>query len=354
MRNYRNSPMQTQIWEWQYPKFWELTPFTLLLFGALLVALLNRRKVRPADWLLLAAFGTSGLLALRNVIFAVFAGSFLIFVYLPEWKAKLGLREWIQVGALGVGAVFVSRGQPLLAAAAVGAALLVWSGRFLIPAEFGIPILLLAATGGLLLGGSGFQFRETESTPSDAASFLIQHHIQGRLFNTYGQGGYLIWRLWPQLQVFIDGRALNEKIYQDAQRIGMNAADVNGKSGEALLQEYGIDIIMMDGFESISGSANYLPAALADPKQTEWKLVFRDVHDVIYMRHPPPDVTVLNTFDALAGMEEQCHYLVDHGSPTCSLGMIDVFTRVGDRARLMKWTNIYRSSHVEMSFTRFY
>ena len=37
-------------------------------------------------------------------------------------------------------------------------------------------------------------------------------------------------------------------------------------------------------------TANYLPAALADPKQTEWKLVFRDVHDVIYMRNPPPDV----------------------------------------------------------------
>jgi hypothetical protein len=353
MRNYRNSPMQTQIWEWQYPKFWELTPFSLLLFGALLVALLNRRKLRPADWLLLAAFGVSGLLALRNTILTALAGSVLIFVYLPEWKSKLGMREWIQVGALSLGALLTATGYPLLAAAAIGATLVVWSGRFRIPAEFGIAVLLLATTGALFLGGNAFQFRASEGPPSDAADFLIQHHIHGRLYNSYIQGGYLIWRLWPQLQVFIDGRALNEKVYQDSQRIGMNAAEGNGKSGEALLQEYGIDIIVMDGFEPVSGSAHYLPAALADPRQTDWKLVYRDVHDVIYMRHPPPDVPVLNTFDALAGMEEQCQYLVDHDNPACAQGMIDVFTRVGDGARLRKWTNIYRDHPMKPVFSRF-
>jgi hypothetical protein len=353
MRNYRTSPMQARIWEWQYPKFWEVTPFTVILYGAVLVLLLNYRKVRPVDWLLLAVFSASGLLALRNIIFTGFAGALVIAAYLPQWKEKLGAREWLQVGALAIGSLFALKGQLLLGFGGIGVALLLWRGILKVPAEFALALLLAAGAGTAIAGGGAFQFRAAAGVPADACDFLLQHHIQGRLFNTYGQGGYLIWRLWPQLKVFIDGRALNEKIFKDAERIGMNAEETGGKSGEALLKEYGIDIIMMDGFDAVSGTANYLPAALADPKQTEWKLVFRDVHDVIYMRNPPPDVRVLDSFDALAGMEEQCQYLVDHGAPTCTLGMLDVFSRVGDRGRHMKWMNIYRQSHVEQVYTRF-
>jgi hypothetical protein len=83
LRNYRNSPLQSQIIEWYTPKFWELSPFTVLLYGGLLVLLLNRRAARPADWLLLAAFGSAGLLAWRNVVFTAWVGAFLIAVYLP-------------------------------------------------------------------------------------------------------------------------------------------------------------------------------------------------------------------------------------------------------------------------------
>ena len=39
----------------------------------------------------------------------------------------------------------------------------------------------------------------------------------------------------------------------------MNADSNGGKSGEQLLKDYGIDMIVMDGFDSVSGQA-YLPA----------------------------------------------------------------------------------------------
>ncbi len=44
--------------------------------------------------------------------------------------------------------------------------------------------------------------------PEVAVRFIEQNHLHGRLFNDYGWGGYLMWRM-PEMQVAIDGRANN-------------------------------------------------------------------------------------------------------------------------------------------------
>jgi hypothetical protein len=308
--NYRQSEMISQIWEWYRPAPFELSPFTVLLYGGVLVLLWQRHRVRPVDWLLLAAFGSAGLLAIRNVPLAAFAGSFAIAAYLPGMKSASGARE-----------------RPA-ADWALAAALLV------------APVVLIAQ-------GSAFQFHTSTRTPVGAADFLERHHIQGRMFNTWSQGGYFIWRLWPQLPVFIDGRVLNESVAADARRIMLAADNTGGKSYDELLNDYGVDIIVMDCFDPVRGAAYYLPAALADPQQTDWKLVYRDAHDLIYMRHPPQDVSTLSTLDGLDGMEEQCSFLMSDGAPACSKGMVDVFSRIGDQARAQKWDLIRQGAHVE-------
>jgi len=43
--------------------------------------------------------------------------------------------------------------------------------------------------------------------PVKAVDFILENKINGRLFNTYHYGGYLIYRLHPQQRVFIDIRA---------------------------------------------------------------------------------------------------------------------------------------------------
>jgi len=43
--------------------------------------------------------------------------------------------------------------------------------------------------------------------PVKAANFIVDNAISGKMFNEYGDGGYLIYRLYPQQKVFIDGRA---------------------------------------------------------------------------------------------------------------------------------------------------
>jgi hypothetical protein len=43
--------------------------------------------------------------------------------------------------------------------------------------------------------------------PEHAVAFLQDHSPQGGIFNHYDWGGYLIWKLYPTIRVFIDGRA---------------------------------------------------------------------------------------------------------------------------------------------------
>src|SRR5262249_50514362 len=131
---------------------------------------------------------------------------------------------------------------------------------------------------------------------------------------------------------------------RDMQRIAFAADDTGGQSGDKLLNDYKIDIIVMNCFDPISGGAYYLPAAFADPQQMKWRLVFRDEHELIYMRSPPEDIHPLNSLEGLEGMEAQCSFLVREGAPACTMGMIDVFSRIGDMARAGKWRAIQQRS----------
>jgi len=48
--------------------------------------------------------------------------------------------------------------------------------------------------------------------PVDAVEWIWQQRLEGPLYNSYRFGGYLIWRSWPRLEVFLDGR---HYVYED-------------------------------------------------------------------------------------------------------------------------------------------
>ena len=303
MRHYRDSPLQIAIFEWSYPAWWPPDSFNLMMVGTLGVMLWARRRVHVRDWLLFAALGGSASMAIRNVIFIGFIGPVLLATYLPEWRRRVTvvleyaaaafLVTWISLG--------ISRGSP-------------------------------------------FQLRASIARyPAEAADFLVAHRVTVRMFNTYEHGGYLMWRLWPGERVFIDGRALNESVYEDYRHIAYNADSSEGRTAQDLLRQYGVQVIVMDGFD-FNGQVYFLAAALADPSQKEWKLVYQDVKSVVYMREPPPGVQPLPSLDALSALEAQCNYNVDHGlGPACERSLGDVFMRVGDWKRSRKWLGDYLS-----------
>ena len=79
--------------------------------------------------------------------------------------------------------------------------------------------------------------------PSGAADFVARHDLKGRLFNTYNGGGYLIYRLYPQLRVFIDGRNTTypDKVIDDYGSIVLGKPDWFGK-----LESYKVDIVICE------------------------------------------------------------------------------------------------------------
>jgi hypothetical protein len=265
--------------------------------------LLNRNRVRPADWLLLLAFGAAALTAERNTPF--------------------------------VGIV-----MPVLIAGA-------WPWTRPIPAIVRTlaPAALVAGIAALAIIGGYYQFRAALwKYPEGAATFLRSHGISTPLFNTYEHGGYLIWRLAPEQRVFIDGRALSESVFADYARILYNHDNNDGQpSGEQLLDRYGVGAIVMNTFEPSTGNVYVLAPALADPAQKTWKLVYNDPQSLVFMRNPPSGVAPLNSLDVLTHMETECslHLENEPEFPRCARSLGDVFLKVGDYGRARRWLATY-------------
>ena len=288
-----NSLIQSRVWEWKSPTFWPPQPFNVVLVLALAVLLLARRRVRPADWILFGLYALATIMAARNLMLTGIVGPILIAAYFPRTRT-------------------LPRALQYLA-----------------------PLLLAAAAAVPIARGDAFQLRAiTWNRPSGAADFLLAHPTTGRLFNGYDQGGYLIWRLAPRQPVFIDGRALNESVYRDFLSIANNHPDA-----AALLTQYGIGVILMEGFEDVTGILWPLPLALADPSRDDWKLVYWDRQSFLFMRNPPPDVAPLPSLQVLTALEAQCsdHIGHDPGTPGCTAELANLFARMGDRARFQKW-----------------
>jgi hypothetical protein len=303
---YRSSGIQSSNLEWQYPAFW-LPPYSygVVLIGSLVAMILSWRRTRPVDWILYFVFAAASLLAVRNTILMGLVGAVLLGSYLPTWKRAIPL-----------------------------------AGEYLAAA------LLTIAIASSLRAGTAFQLRAAEwLLPTQAADFLKAHNVSGRMFNTYENGGYLVWRLWPTQRDFIDPRGLSEEAYADYSRILYYADSNGGKSADELLAKYGIQVLVLDGFDRFTGKIHTLAAALADPKQTEWKLVQADNRSMVFMRQPPPGVQPLNSLQALQSIETQCQQQIEHDprQPACARGIADLYNLIGEKARADQWMAFYES-----------
>ena len=298
---YRSSGIQTDLLEWQRPKFWEPGMYSFLLFGSLVVLVLARRRVRAADWVLYFGFAAISLLAVRNTIFMALAGPIVLAAYLPKIR---GARS---------------------AAALLAAAYLVWN---LVPAA---------------AAGDVFALRAAEwQLPSGAADFIQTHRITARMYNPYETGGYLVWRLWPMQRDFIDPRGLSEEAYADYKQILLGRAE--------LLRKYGIEMVVLDGFDYISGQVYPLAVDLANGKDPGWNLVYAAADGFIYMRQPPPGVQPLNAPDALfPSLEAQCdlHLRHDARRPRCARGLAELYAFDGNTDRALQLMDLYLQRKVE-------
>jgi len=242
------------IQEWSSPDFHALfvQPF-IWLFAATLAAIgWSGRRLDGGDFALVAGFAYSALLAGRNI--APFA---LVCAPVLARHARAALEAWVQ-----------RRGWAARSRAGQGVIALNWIIL--------IAVILLAALKVLVaIVPVSQQQTEREGLPVDAIEWIETNRPEGLMFNSYNWGGYLIWRLWPEYKVYVDGRT---DLYDDA-----------------FLRDYLKVIQAQPGFESILDrdqvdwmlieANSALDVLLA--RDANWQDVYRDDRAAIFTRRSP-------------------------------------------------------------------
>jgi hypothetical protein len=189
LQTLHSKAMQSYISEWASPNFHraDYWPFLILLIATVARLAWSRANVRPRDLLPLLVSTFAALSSIRMI------------------------------------PLFVLVAVPLLART---------TGPWLRDRRPSIPAPRLAFNAIVLLAMAGFVavhtaivFRqqsqaEAEHFPAGASAFLAANPPDRPIFNHYDWGGYLIWKLYPQTRVFIDGRAdlYGDALFQDFMR----------------------------------------------------------------------------------------------------------------------------------------
>jgi hypothetical protein len=105
--------------------------------------------------------------------------------------------------------------------------------------------------------------------PVGAAAYLKTHPVQGRLFNSYNYGGYLIWELYPDTPVFMDGRT---GLFSDEFISEAFAVLSNGTGWRELFSRYDVGAVLVD-----------VNAPLANTllQETNWIEQYRDHSSIV-------------------------------------------------------------------------
>lgn len=108
--------------------------------------------------------------------------------------------------------------------------------------------------------------------PVEAVNWLQEHPQKGEMFNSFTWGGYLLYRLWPEKQVFIDGQTdfYGEALSREYTQV-MNAAE----GWQSILENYHVEWAILPSKDSI---------VLALKSDTEWESVYSDATAVILRR----------------------------------------------------------------------
>ncbi len=158
------------------------------------------------------------------------------------------------------------------------------------PAKVGIYLSGLALVGILIISAVNNNFYQWYQSgkrfgliiPVGAArgvEFIKQNRIQGPVFNNFDVGSFLIWKLYPEQRVFVDGRPeayseeFFEKIYKPMQE--------DLKLWSKYSTEYGINYVFFDHHDITPWARTFLARISADPN---WPQVYRDQSVVIFLK----------------------------------------------------------------------
>ena len=247
--------MMRYIEEWRSPNFHELRfqGLLLLLIATFSALVLSKNKIRPRDLIMLAATTWATLRSARNVWLFVlvavplFAEAFSSFIWTYFPLRASDLAEQRKSGAAARGQAYANATILLLCVILVGLGVRRAANRQ--------PIV------------------EAEQFPINAIEFLKSERLAQPQYNEYEWGGYLIWKLYPQYKVYIDGRA---DVYGNKQlEVFFNVHE--GNLGWR-------DVLDRDNIRTVFVRPSIPLASLLRSNEDSWEKVFEDKQAVIFRR----------------------------------------------------------------------
>jgi len=152
------------------------------------------------------------------------------------------------------------------------------------------------------------------SYPVKAVEFMEKENLLGRsngnLYNTYNFGGYLIWALYPEHKVFLDGRV---EPYVGNSKVFANywSNFEGGDPWKESVNKYNITVALMTP-PHVNSNTLYDDSSRMFPNE-EWAPIYFDDNALIYVKRIPELRDVINNFEykTLNPQEVNIAYLGD-------------------------------------------
>jgi hypothetical protein len=235
--------------EWQQPTPWLLPFYYACLIFTFAVQISQFRRLHIINFLYSSFLAYISLKYVRNVGIFCMMMPLLVSPYVAILDSKRRIVRW------GT------------AAAAVGLAFILIKAY---PFEFG--------------------WGEASYFPDQIVRFTRDKNLKGNMLNSYGFGGYLIWSLYPDRKIFIDGR--NEVYLPLLKRLHQESMDSRGWS--KLLADYHIEYALLnyvDDLEQVTSidrnnkvSVYYEPFTSTRFPRSHWALIYWDDDGMILIK----------------------------------------------------------------------
>jgi hypothetical protein len=118
--------------------------------------------------------------------------------------------------------------------------------------------------------------------PQDAADFVLHNRAPGQVFNTYDQGGFLMFRLYPEYRDYVDGRAVPFGMEFLDRGTELLNADPDSAEWAAEAQRWNIQTMILPA-SRYAGVEKYPFDAYC--KSTTWTPVYLDDTGLVLVRN---------------------------------------------------------------------
>lgn len=124
-----------------------------------------------------------------------------------------------------------------------------------------------------------------------AVDFIKVNNVQGPMFNNFDIGSFLIWKLYPDHKVFVDGRpeAYSVKFFQEVYIPMQESSEIWNKYSE----QYGINYIVFDLNDGTPWGQTFTYLIQKNPK---WVTIFKDERTIVLIKEAPANKDLISRY----------------------------------------------------------